>query len=66
MIEAAVLSVVQRNVLERIRRGDGNRQIADAMHMSISTVKAQVALIKQKLGVPNRTAAAYRKPQVPR
>lgn len=44
-------------VLEAIARGSSNREIALAMNLSESTVKARVKEILSKLGVNDRTAA---------
>jgi two-component system, NarL family, response regulator LiaR len=52
------LSVKELDVLVRVARGLTNQQIADDLQMSISTVKAHVRNIFQKLNLPNRTEAA--------
>jgi DNA-binding NarL/FixJ family response regulator len=48
----------QRDVLELIAEGKSNKLIADALHMSESTVKAHVKQIIRRLNVANRTQAA--------
>jgi DNA-binding NarL/FixJ family response regulator len=50
----------QRDVLELIAEGKSNKLIADALHMSESTVKAHVKQIIRRLNVANRTQAALR------
>lgn len=52
------LSPREREVLEGIRRGDTNRQIADALDISQHTVNEFVKRIFKKLGVNNRLKAA--------
>ena len=46
-------------VLDRVARGEGNRQIADALAIAEPTVKAHLVHIFDKLGVDNRTAAVH-------
>jgi DNA-binding NarL/FixJ family response regulator len=48
----------EREVLELITRGMANKQIARALHISDSTVKAHVGSIFQRIGVADRTSAA--------
>jgi DNA-binding NarL/FixJ family response regulator len=45
-------------VLRRLVDGEDNRQIADALHVGLGTVKADVSRILDKLRVDNRVAAA--------
>ena len=45
-------------VLHRVARGDGNKQIAHGLGITEPTVKAHLVHIFEKLGVDNRTAAA--------
>jgi DNA-binding NarL/FixJ family response regulator len=47
----------EQQVLHLLGEGFSNRQIAAALHLSESTVKAHVAGIFQRLGVGNRTEA---------
>jgi DNA-binding NarL/FixJ family response regulator len=48
----------EREVLELITRGMANKQIARALNISDSTVKAHVGSIFQRIGVADRTSAA--------
>ncbi len=48
----------EREVLELITRGMANKQIARALSISDSTVKAHVGSIFQRIGVTDRTSAA--------
>jgi DNA-binding NarL/FixJ family response regulator len=48
----------EREVLELITRGMANKQIARALKISDSTVKAHVGSIFQRIGVADRTSAA--------
>lgn len=52
------LSTREREVLRHVAAGETNRQIAEALHMSVHTAKLHVQKILQKLDVPNRTEAA--------
>jgi two-component system, NarL family, nitrate/nitrite response regulator NarL len=59
-----VLSPRELEVLRRISDGERLRAIADAMYLSLSTVKTHVAHLYDKLGVGDRAAAvraAYRR-----
>jgi DNA-binding NarL/FixJ family response regulator len=48
----------EREVLELITKGMANKQIAHALNISDSTVKAHVGSIFQRIGVADRTSAA--------
>lgn len=48
----------EREVLQLLAEGGSNREIGEALHISAATVKAHVANILAKLGLPTRTAAA--------
>ena len=48
----------EREVLELITQGLANKQIARALNISDSTVKAHVGSIFQRIGVTDRTSAA--------
>ncbi|TCC10402.1 helix-turn-helix transcriptional regulator [Kribbella soli] len=54
----AALGARELEVLERLSQGHRNRSIADALHISESTVKFHVANILTKLDVATRTQAA--------
>ena len=45
-------------VVRRVARGDGNKEIAAALGITEPTVKAHLVHVFEKLGVENRTAAA--------
>jgi DNA-binding NarL/FixJ family response regulator len=49
----------QKEVLELMRRGKPNKEIAYLLNMKESTVKVHVRNIMRKLSVTNRTQAAY-------
>jgi len=53
----------ERLVLASAAEGMTNRQIADALSISVPTVKFHLANIYRKLGVSNRTAAVQRAPE---
>jgi two-component system response regulator DevR len=48
----------EREVLERVAKGETNRQIAVDLHLSEKTVKHYVSNILDKIGADNRAAAA--------
>ena len=50
----------ERDVLERLATGETNKQMAEALYLSPTTVKSHLAAIYGKLGVPSRTAAIAR------
>jgi len=55
---AAPLSAREHDVLEWMTQGKTNAEIATILGISLHTVKRHVEKILQKLGVPNRSAAA--------
>lgn len=55
--DAGPLSVRERDVLVRVARGLGDREIAEELTISPHTVHRHVANIRHKLGSPSRTAA---------
>jgi len=54
------LSPREREVLQLLTRGQTNREIAENLIVSVSTVKVHVEHILAKLGVSDRTQAAVR------
>ncbi|MCB8879782.1 response regulator transcription factor [Acidisoma cellulosilytica] len=56
--EIADLTRRERMVLEHVCQGQSNKEIAEALVMSISTVKAHVRNIMQKTGASNRIQLA--------
>lgn len=54
----AGLTPQEREVLERVARGETNRQIGVDLHLSEKTVKHYVSNILDKVGADNRAAAA--------
>lgn len=55
-----MLSPRQHEVLELIRLGSSNKEIADRLGLTTGTVKQHVHALFRKLGVTNRTMAAAR------
>jgi DNA-binding NarL/FixJ family response regulator len=53
------LTIRQREILQLICRGYRDRDIAKGLHISVKTVQKHVMNILDKLGVQNRTEAAY-------
>lgn len=51
------LSVREIEILQALKTGASNRQIADQLFISLATVKTHLIHIYEKLGVDNRTAA---------
>jgi DNA-binding NarL/FixJ family response regulator len=54
---ADALSTREVEVLTAVARGESNRQVAKALHLSEATVKTHLLHIYAKLGVSDRTAA---------
>ena len=54
----SVLTPREKDVLTLLARGESNKRIAAALHLSIGTVKGYVSAIFEKLGVDDRTQAA--------
>lgn len=54
----ARLTPREREVADRVAQGLSNSEIADQLYVSASTVKAQLAMIQDKLGVTNRVMIA--------
>ncbi|WP_227321384.1 response regulator transcription factor [Acidisoma silvae] len=57
-VEVSDLTRRERMVLEHVRQGESNKEIAEGLIMSISTVKAHVRNIMQKTGATNRIQLA--------
>jgi LuxR family maltose regulon positive regulatory protein len=55
---AAQLSVQEQKVLRLLAAGNSNPEIAQALVVSVTTVRTQVQSIYRKLGVNNRVAAS--------
>ncbi|MDX9751484.1 MAG: response regulator transcription factor [Flavobacteriales bacterium] len=55
--EIALLSQREREVLERLARGDRYKEIAEGLHLSIETVRTHVRNLYHKLQVGSRTDA---------
>ena len=51
------LSAREIEILQALKTGASNRQIADTLFISLATVKTHLIHIYEKLGVDNRTAA---------
>lgn len=58
--DADPLTPQERKVIELVALGKTDREIANELDLSYSTVKHYVRSICQKLKVPNRTAAAVK------
>jgi ATP/maltotriose-dependent transcriptional regulator MalT len=59
-VPAALLTRREREVLKLIAQGYANQQIADALFISLHTVKTHAQRINAKLGVERRTQAILR------
>ena len=57
--DAGALSTREREVLDLVRQGLTNAEIAQTLFVSVSTVKAHMLHIFEKLGVHTRTEAAF-------
>ena len=58
--EGILLSVREREVLQRVANGETNREIAEALHLSPHTVKEHTSGLYRKLDVRNRAEAVQR------
>ena len=54
------LSVREQEVLDLLAQGASNQEIAEALVITVDTVKRHVSNILSKLGVSNRTQAVAR------
>ena len=52
------LTAREEEVLITVARGYSNTEIAEALHISLSTVKTHLASLMQKLGARNRVEVA--------
>jgi DNA-binding NarL/FixJ family response regulator len=52
------LTARQRDVLNLLRQGKSNREIASELGLAAGTVKVHITALLRSLGVPNRTTAA--------
>ena len=59
MVPAAALSEGELRILERLAVGEPNKQIARDLGITDTTVKVHLRMIFKKLGVSNRTQAAF-------
>lgn len=50
----------EKEVLDLVSTGQKNKEIAEELHISDKTVESHLSSIYQKLGVKNRTEAAFR------
>jgi DNA-binding NarL/FixJ family response regulator len=60
MLEACELTTREREALEALMQGLSNEQIADALHLSVGTVKNHLTKIYEKLNVASRAEAIVR------
>lgn len=58
MATRPLLSVAEEAVLDQLHDGKTYREAADALCVSLNTVKTHIKHIYAKLGVSNKTAAA--------
>lgn len=57
-LEMVELTSRERSILQLVGEGKNNQEIAEALHLSIGTVKNHVTVILQKLGLRDRTQLA--------
>lgn len=57
MLESCQLTAREREALEALMQGFSNEQIAEALNLSVGTVKNHLTNIYQKLGVSSRSEA---------
>ncbi|MFZ5945905.1 MAG: response regulator [Bacillota bacterium] len=58
MASAASLGTQEKEILLRVAQGKTNKEIAQELYLSPTTIRNYVSKILQKLNIPNRTAAA--------
>jgi DNA-binding NarL/FixJ family response regulator len=56
-LDAPALTPRQQQILERIARGDADKQIAQHLGIATATVQKHVQMLLRRLGVRNRAAA---------
>ena len=67
LLDAPTLTPRQQQILERIARGDADKQIAEHLGIATATVHKHVQLLLRRLGAPNRAAAVrYARAQGPK
>ena len=64
VIETLGLTDKELEVLQRVAEGGSNRQIADGLFVSVSTIKTHLVHIYQKLEVSRRTEAVQKARQL--
>ncbi|ACU37127.1 response regulator transcription factor [Actinosynnema pretiosum subsp. pretiosum] len=57
-VDVGLLTPRERDVVREVARGLGNREIGDALHLSLSTVKTHLAAAQGKTGARNRVELA--------
>jgi DNA-binding NarL/FixJ family response regulator len=57
-MEPVELTSRERSILQLVGDGKNNQEIAEALHLSVGTVKNHVTAILQKLGLRDRTQLA--------
>lgn len=57
-MEVVELTGRERSILQLVGEGKNNQEIAEALHLSVGTVKNHVTVILQKLGLRDRTQLA--------
>ena len=57
---AGTLSASERRVLTMVAQGASNREVAEALYVTVHTVRKHLENAYRKLSVTNRTAAALR------
>lgn len=58
VMEVVELTGRERSILQLVGEGKNNQEIAEALHLSVGTVKNHVTVILQKLGLRDRTQLA--------
>jgi two-component system nitrate/nitrite response regulator NarL len=58
LTDIAGLSPAEGEIISRVVRGESNKQIANALGLTESTVKGRIKVLLQKINATNRTQAA--------